>query len=182
MNITQAGDYWGTLTAWGLSKSEKGTPYVWLVWIITHVLGPDDWKLLPQTTEPLKRTIRIYLSDAAWKYSQAKLTALGFNGKFGDDMGFSQALKDDGHKLVASDDTFGGETRLKWDLPMPGGVASSGDQSDLAVRLGAKWQAANAPKPAGGPSAPPAPSASPVPPGLLDHLDHTAPQEEEPPF
>lgn len=134
-----------TTTQSGTNKTDT----LAIVYEITHVADGTDWAELPV---PIERTVFLYLSDKAWEYSKKELERLGFNGDFANP-DFAEKRVD----LEAYNDTYNGQTKLKWKLAGGGGsfVAEPADSS-VTRRLNALWKSeAPKAKPAGRPNPPP---------------------------
>lgn len=153
----------------GEARNEKRTPYIALVFEITHRAVGQNWE--PFAAEyPAK--INWWLTDGAWPYTSKKLQAVGFNGDF-TNPDVSMEFKSDGHALTC---TMNANGYPEYDLPE---VASGGEPqpltTDTARKLTARYRtdAAASKVPGGAPKAPPAAPAptapvdlSPEPPAL----------------
>ena len=127
----QAGQYWGVLQEWGCNKADTGTPFIFLVFEITHYKSGDSWEV----ETPANRTIRLFSSSKAWPYTKEKLQNLGFDG---DD--FPSELYEQGLRLNCNHETYEGETKERWDIPGGGGGAPENDPQ-MADQLKRKWKA-----------------------------------------
>src|SRR5690606_40699713 len=90
------GKYHGVLK-YGVTSVSKTSrnPQMALVFDVTHRLENGKWAEMPAAQE---RTIYLSMSDNAWKYTESKLNALGFNGSF-DAPDFSHEAKTEGVEL-----------------------------------------------------------------------------------
>ena len=133
---------------------------------LTHRLGTDGWIPL---TFPEGRKAWLRWTDNAKKWTQKKLTALGFNGDFGaprffDDVttkGTEWLCK---HRTYIDDETKQERTTEDWDL-LNWGDSVEQAPTDIIRRANAQWKQSQ-PKaaPAGKPTAPaPAPAPEPTP-------------------
>lgn len=156
--MLQAGRYFGRLQSWTTTQSgQKKTPTVALEFEIDNEAVDGQWR--PIT--PTKRTVYVYLSDAAWDISIDKLNALGFNGDFGLGMNFGDGAKADGVELQCKIDEYEGNPREKWELTNWGGGFDHEPAPEGVIRqLNAKWKNAASAKPTGKPSSPSRPVAS----------------------
>lgn len=133
-----------TTTQSGANKTDT----LAIVYEITHVSEGSDWAEIP----PIERTVFLYLSEKAWERSKADLERLGFNGDF-DKPDFTEKRVD----LEAYNDTYNGQTKLKWRLA-GGGGSFQAEPADATVtrRLNAMWkQDKPKAKPTGRPATPP---------------------------
>ena len=74
------GSYLGLLVSGTPGASpEKKSPLIDVTFKIVSRAGASGWE---DVTPPMDRRVSIYLSDAAWTYSERKLEQLGFNGSF----------------------------------------------------------------------------------------------------
>lgn len=148
--VLEKGTYWGGLTdAYPSESQEKKTPCLCLVWEITHKRVNDQWEAV---TDKPKRTISLWLSDAAWEYTVDKLAALGFNGNF-ENPKLREDIYSKGFGLVCAHQVYDGKTQEKWDLDLPyGGGAKAVLPKDQIAVLNARWKriatTAKAPTPA----------------------------------
>jgi hypothetical protein len=157
--MMEAGNYYAQLVKGMASQSSKGTPQIVLTFQITHFAVNGQWEDIDQ---PTQRTVYLYCSDAAWETTHAKLTTLGFNGKFNDEMDFSPEAKS-GIELVCAHETYEGKPKEKWELAnWGGGFEHKPADADTVRKLAARWKktvqtapkSAAAPKPAGKPKPP----------------------------
>lgn len=173
--MLEAGDYFGQLKQWGIDEPKEGkTPSIWLEFNVSHVSAKGAWV----ETGEQKRTIYLFISDAAWPYTMEKLNRLGFNGNFGT-MDFGDEAKNRGVQLTCRHEEYKGKSREKWDLFYEGGSASYTEASpDTIRRLNAKWKAQSTPAPASKPK-PPAPASR-----AADNSspDHSPIEEKDIPF
>jgi hypothetical protein len=166
------GRYWMASPAVGTAVSSKNKPYIFIEGDITHQRSGTDENGQPlweQVVAPQKRTVFLYLSDAAFNYTADKLDALGWNGDFK-----APALSPENsggieaecvHEPYAKD----GESpqlREKWNLPGGGGIDHKAADADVIRKLNAMWKQrkSSSPRPARGPAAVPAGGpADPIP-------------------
>jgi len=150
----EAGLYFGKLIDSGLNVSQGGTECFELVFEVSHFANNGDWEPLPQL---VKRTIRLWLSEKAWPYSQQKLDALGFSGDFSNPRFGEQAQ---GVQLNCKIEQYQQKPVERWDLYYEGAGERKAPPQDAVRKLNAKWQQAqaNTRKPAGLPPAPPRPA------------------------
>lgn len=189
MAIPQQGQYFAQVTnVETLESKDKGTPFVAIEIEATHIAYNGDWVELP---ENINRTIRLYLSDGAYEFTEKKLKFLGFNGNYSAPVLANVA---DGITVNCTIGNYKGKERDEWDLAeWGGGYERITPEANVLAQLQARWnqnessaakpvaapappQAATAPAPVrptqAGPASPP-PSA-PVPAG--------GPDDDEPPF
>jgi hypothetical protein len=155
--VTEQGTYWGTLKGGYTGTAKSGNPQVVLNFVVTNMAVGSEWQPI---RDPFEKCVYLSLTDAAWPYSQVKLASLGFNGDFGEGMGFSES----GAKLICKHENYNGQMRDKWDLD--GGGEGQRADTNTVRKLNALWRAkANTPKPPNGrPQAPPArPEPDPAP-------------------
>jgi len=149
----EPGTYQGTV-AEAVTSEKNGKDQVVLTFDVTAMAENGEWRAVPQE----QRRIYLFLTDAAWPYTQDRLAAMGFNGDF-DTPQFSKPTQN----LVCRHETYNGELREKWDLAGGGGGIEKA-APDRIMRLNAKWQSkANSPATTGAPVAPPAPGGAPAP-------------------
>ncbi len=129
------GMYYAKAIQWGTAKSEKGSEYIFIEWDVTHRADGESWSDLPT---PERRTMFLYLTENAWPITKDKLSALGFNGDFGDGMDFSAEAKD-GFQVECRHETYNGKTRDKWDIPGKGIQHRAADNATVR-KLNAMWK------------------------------------------
>ena len=180
------GPYWArVLDGQCIEVGQKQTPCMTVECEITHRAGNDEWIGLHS---PAKRTLRLFLSDAAWPYTEAKLKKLGFNGSFGDPSFAGEAVTE-GLELVCKHEHNDGKTYERWELADYGGNGETVQPpDDVLRRLSARWktsQAASA-KPAGRPKTPPKPvpvdDGRPIPPPEYPEGEAPAFEDNDIPF
>lgn len=119
------GRYWMASPKAGVATNDKGTLYFYIEGEITYIV--DESEAEPRYVElpdPKKRTVFLYLTDAAKEITMERLASIGFNGDF-DNPRFSQAIQDaDGLEVICKNETYEGKTRDRWSLP--GGAGSGG--------------------------------------------------------
>ena len=122
--MIKAGTYEGTITGVGLGKSSnKGTPYVYLeVMVATEEEGD------------VTRTVNLYLSGKAKKYTEDKLQKLGFNFDPSD-----PKVTELGVKVRCKHETYEDKAREKWDLA-GGGIEHAEIDQDAVDVLTAGWK------------------------------------------
>ena len=147
----EPGNYFGQLKKWGLCEEQGKAPFVWLDFAISHFGRGGEWEVCADGV----RTVFLYVSDAAWPYTEEKLTRLGFNGNFGAGMDFSDAAKSDGVQLICKHELYQNKPREKWDLFREGGGMEHTEATpDTVRRLNAKWKLHTSPKPGDKPRPP----------------------------
>lgn len=119
--MIEPGRYIGTLQMVGVSESRNGTPFVYGEYAVTA----DD--------EPVMRTVRFYLSDAAWETSKVKLETVGFNGDFS-----APAFTQQETELACTHDEYQGKVRERWELASWGGKDPAPET--VIEKLNAKWK------------------------------------------
>lgn len=148
------GSYWCRLLGAVVSEiGDKKTPALVMKFDITHRAGSDGmWVDLPQ---PEQREVRLFLSEAAWPYTEEKLKAFGFSGDFGKP-DFDPEWKNAGCELVCKHETSNGKVYEKWDFPRSAGETAPANP-DVVRTLNARWKSQNvaSAKPAGAPAPPP---------------------------
>lgn len=152
---TREGIYYATRTGQSAGETSKRTPQIVIEFEATHFSEGGDWVALPQ---PIPRKAYIFCSDAAWEYAKPKLEALGFNGKFDDEIDFSVTE----FEIECKHETYNGKLREKWEFPHGGGKVTPLDKTS-AMRMSTLWRAgaAKTPKPKGKPAAPPVAATAP---------------------
>jgi hypothetical protein len=158
--MMQEGNYFGYVAfaeCLQLNNANK-TPYMGVTFNVTHYPGPDgNWEELPQSEQ---RMVRLFMSDRAWPYTEAKLADMKFDGNF-DNPGFGEPFRSEGCELVCKHTEDKGKTYENWDIA---GGAGGGEKLDGEVqrRLAAKWKQGQGSKPTGRPAAPARPAANPA--------------------
>lgn len=150
--MVEPGRYFAQRTGQSVGEGDKGA-IIRIDMEITHCGNSGAWVEMPSKTN---RALYIHCSDKAWKYAEKKLKALGFNGKFDEDIDFSV----DTFEVDCSHEKYEGKDRERWELADWGGgqeLRPLSQQSQL--RYSALWraQAQNPPRPQGTPKSPPTP-------------------------
>jgi len=172
--MMKPGTYSGMLVACAMDtlENKKRTELLRVTFRITHESANSAWVQLPKAVE---RSVRMFMSDGAWPYTQRKLEALGFNGDFMHP-DFSDEAKSKGIVLACEHQQSGGKTYENWELADWGGNREPTPPPDESLmRLSAKYKndlAANTP-PAGAPTSPPTPE--PVAPPAASPPDDDGP-------
>jgi len=144
------GNYYGTIKKAVTSQSKNGKPQICITFDVTHFANGGDWEPLSSNQE---RTVFLFLTDAAWEYTEKKLMGLGFNGDF-DDPQFTEQNA----TLECTVELYEGKEREKWDIS-GGGYEPERAPTDVIRTLNAKWRSragtpATTPKPNGRPESP----------------------------
>lgn len=154
------GTYHGVIDEAVTSTASTGTPQMVITVGLGHVLNAKgEWDMV-QGNQNAK--VYLYLSDAAWPFTEEKLKKLGFNGDFGAPK-FAETVYTDGVDVECKHESYQGKTRDKWQFA--GGSTVEPAAPDAVRVLNARWKAkTGAPpaKPAGRP-APPPPKPAPAP-------------------
>lgn len=170
------GSYWArVLSGKCVEIGAKKTPCLAVEFEVTHGTMGDDWQSLPR---PAKRTVKMFLSDAAWPYSEKKLAKLGFNGDFV--YPAFDVENQEGFELICCHDTRDDKTYEKWELAeFQSGSDDVAPPENTLRRLSARWKTGQAAstKPKGRPNSPP---TAPVP--KPDFPPGEEPPWEEPPI
>jgi hypothetical protein len=155
------GSYLGLLVSGTPGASpEKKSPLIDVTFKIVSRAGTNGWE---DVTPPMDRRVSIYLSDAAWTYSERKLEQLGFNGSFRQP-DFSDESKTTGVILNCSHEDYKGKPVEKWEIAFGGGGSKLEDMpTDVARVMEAKWRATHGAKPTPKPAAKPAAKSAPAP-------------------
>jgi hypothetical protein len=150
--MNQEGTYHGYLQN-GVVTTSKGTgaEQMAVQFEITMLAVDGDWKPL---SAPIKTTLYMSFSDAAWPFTEAKLKHLGFNGNF-DDPDFSDEAKTEGVDLNCRHEEYNGKMSEKFELANFGGGPKKLEDKSAINRLQQRWNASNGKKPTGKPAAPP---------------------------
>lgn len=150
----------------GVGQSEKQTPYIYIEGDITHVQSgttPEGEIVWDNTGRVERRTVFLYLSDAAFQYSADKLDALGWNGDFQNPVLANDAAQ--GIHVECTQETYEGKLRDRFNLPGKGIDHKPVDANTLR-KINAMYRqrkvAAKAP--------PKKPSTQPVPAGAVDPI------------
>jgi len=145
------GTYSGVCKDMGMDTSDNGSPYLDVVFEITHVAQNDKWVGI----EPQDRHLRLFLTEKAWPYSERKLDALEFNGDF-----MNPKITDKGIVLECKHEIYEGQFREKWDLPGDNKRERQVPSDDELRKLSTRYKnaTANTKKPPGGPSLPATPT------------------------
>jgi len=158
--LLAAGNYTGVSKDVGMDTSKKGSTYLDIIFEITHVAENGQWIGI----DPQDRHLRLFLTDAAWSYTERKLDDLEFNGDFK-----NPQITDKGVILECEHEIYEGQTREKWDLPGDGNRDRQAPPDDELRKLSARYKTATANNkmPAGIPSMPSTtPEPSPTPDGI----------------
>lgn len=151
-----AGLYHSTLKKGVTSKAKSGNPQMCLTFEVTHSWNGEGWD---DMMRPIERSVFLSLTDAAWPYSEEKLTRLGFNGNF-ESPDFTETEAD----LECKIESYQGKDKEKWDLAGGGSFEPEPAPKDVTRTLSAKWKAkgkpVTSPPPAGRPKAPARPPAA----------------------
>ncbi len=144
MAFYQPGQYLGRITNIGTGESEvKGTPFLELLFTVTHEAGDGQWV---DVAEAYERKCRLFVSEKAERYTMDKLEIAGFNGKL------EAPEFNDSVKFVCTHNENGYED---WDVAMERGEVSASDTwgTDAKKTFEAKYRQhkENAAKPAGKP-------------------------------
>jgi hypothetical protein len=91
--------------------------------------------------QPDRRTVWLYLSEAAREFTLDKLQRLGFNGDFSRP-DFGDEMKS-GIEVVCEHDTFDGKLREKWQLKGGGQIEHTAPCADIIRKLNAMYAARN---------------------------------------
>ncbi len=126
----EPGLYWMAEPQMGTSKSAKGMPFLFLQGEITHISQNGESVSVPVQAE---RTVRLYLSDAAFPYTMDRLRPLGFNGDFANPQLTGEHVK--GIWADCSVEMYEGKSHEKWQLPGGGSVGHEPLDSDTVRRL-----------------------------------------------
>ena len=132
----QPGDYYAKLVGGTCSDTKSGSSQVVVEFEVTAVEMSGEWK----DCEPFKRSMYLSLSDKAWKYTEKKLLALGFNGDFGAGMDFEKKE----FEVCCKHEEYQGETQERWDLDSWGGGAKERSPDSTIEKFGARWASKNA--------------------------------------
>lgn len=143
-----AGIYSGALVDWGTEEPQGKSPFVRLEFEVRFRDAgktPDGKTKWEKLAEPLKRFVRLYLSDKAFPYTAEKLNSLGFNGDYASEtMDFGDKAKKH-TPLELRYETYEGEAREKWNLAGGGGIEKVPASASLVQQLNMKHRALSAP-------------------------------------
>lgn len=149
--------YWGQLIEVGLDMvGQKQTSAMKLTFDIIHEANgnaDNGWSPLSQ---PARRSIFLWLSEAACEMSNRQLDSIGFNGGFRDPQ-FDQELTD-GIELICTHEEYNNKTQERWTLAKWDNDRERTPPDDNTIRtLEARYktQMSASKKPAGVPPAPP---------------------------
>lgn len=152
MTTHPAGSYWGRPIGAVLAElgDEKKLALV-ITFDITQVANNGEWIDLPN---PQQRDVKMFCTEAAWPYTEAKLKSFGFNGDFANPKFSDEFMQ--GTELVC---TINGKYD-NFDFPRGAGKQAEQAPDEALRRMNARWKNANqlASKPAGAPPAAPAPA------------------------
>lgn len=156
--MIEAGTYFALLKGGITTTAKTGTPQVELSISVTHSATEDAWK---EFDAPQDRTIYLFLSEAAFKYTKANLESLAFNGDFAN-MKFGTKFTEEGLEVECQHEEYQGKVREKWNLP--GGAREVKPASaDIMRKLNAQWKSQSQPKPPAGKPKPAKPSGTSIP-------------------
>ncbi len=142
------------------SNNEKKTPYIFLEGDITHIrtgTEADGSAIFEPVPKPERRTVFMYLSEAAFAFTADKLDALGWNGDFR-----NPELSDEnkaGIWVECGHETYKNQPKERWNLPGGGGIEHTPVAADAIRKINAMYNARK--KAAGGSAAGPKKSATP---------------------
>lgn len=145
MNNLPEGPYQVFPRVWGTRETSKGSPYVGVDVAVTHHI--KNGEVGDPVDPPLARTIRLFLTSAAMEFATEQLRILGFNGNFGDGMGFADDVKTNGFAARMSYRQTDSGTYENWNVISPDKRAAS----NLIDNLNREWK-----RNAAEPDAPPA--------------------------
>lgn len=151
MTLLDPGRYYARLVGQTIGQNKKGTDVITLNVDVEYWWNETAWVAVPGQES---RTIYIYLSEGSWPYAEKKLEALGFNGRFDQDIEFS--LKQ--FEIECNHETYEGKLREKWELVNWGSATELAElPMQSATRYAALWKARAQPrpKPEGHPQSPP---------------------------
>lgn len=112
----EPGMYFMSTPTMGTANSKNGKPFLFLQGNITHVSINGEPIAVPDVSE---RTVRLFLSDAAFPYTMDRLKPLEFNGDFVEPKLGGEHLK--GVWVECSHETYEGKVQERWQLPGGGG-------------------------------------------------------------
>lgn len=112
----EPGLYWMAEPRMGTANSTKGKPFLFLQGQITHYSMNGQSLPVP---EPAERTLRLFVSDAAFSYTMDRLLPLEFNGDFANPQLGGEHAK--GVWVECSAETYEGKPQERWQLPGGGG-------------------------------------------------------------
>jgi len=123
-DLIPEGAYKGTLESIEAGKGEevdgkKKASFVKLVWNITHSKKGEVWEERDNIKEKFLRTMYLYLSEKARKYTADKLEMIGFAPPISTPT--FDAEKATGVELICRHSTYQGKTSDKWDFAQWGG-------------------------------------------------------------
>lgn len=148
--MLDAGNYLGYIdTAVTTESGKNKTPALAITFTVAHRAVNGEWEPL---VADQKATVYLFLSEAAWAYTEDKLKKLGFNGDF-DAPQWGEDTIANGVALVCKHEEYEGKTRDKWELAIGGGVAKA--ETNTIAKLTQRWKNNNATRPAGRPASPP---------------------------
>ena len=142
--LMDPGDYFGKLVEAGTDTiGDKNTPLIYLTFEITHQGKDGAWYPL---TQPTRRAVRWFLSDAAWPHTESKLRRIGFDGNF-NVPNFDPDLSNTGAALQCTHQVYNNQSREQWDIAKDHKPPSE----DTLGLLSARYQNNAPPKPLGSP-------------------------------
>ena len=157
----EPGMYWMETPKLGTNSSKNGTPFLFLQGRITHIAVGGETKPVLLPTE---RTIREFLSDAAFPYAIARLGSIGFNGDFANPAFSGEHAKGvwvECSLEMWTDDTGTSKQVERWQLAGGGGSGVKHEQFDsdtlrrlTAMRENHERNSKTAPSGPSGPSIP----------------------------
>lgn len=146
--LMQPGWYYGTLQRSKLVEARvvegrEKAPYFGLIWRLTYYAPTRDKEQNPQwqtgsdgkvapLSQPVERTLKLFLSDKAESRSFDDLERLGFNGEFSRPV-FSNLDKHGGAVLELSHDNVNGKIVEKLSLPRGAGGADADPEASAVV-------------------------------------------------
>lgn len=180
MSAMTPGSYYGRPIRAILTKiGANNKPAFAITFDVHSVAHNGEWVRIPN---PEQRTVKMFLTEAAYPFTEAKLKAFGFNGDFANPL-FNEDFNA-GTELVCTNrqDPANGRTYDDFDFPRTGGQELEAADIDTVRLFNAKWKTAHAAaaKPMGRPMTPP-PRPAPAAPPATSHAT-VPPGDNEPPF
>jgi hypothetical protein len=171
MSLAEPGTYLGRVVEGVVGTAKTGNPQCVITWAITHIQDGAGWREL---NPGLERRMYWSLAGGAVDYTWRKLEALGFNGDFGEAMGFSDAARLEGVNITCKHGTRDGQLKEDWELANWGGTEVERASGDIIRQLNMQWKAKGK-----GKTAKPAPVPTTKAPVNL--LNSTSPKAPPPP-
>lgn len=139
-------------------ESKNGKAYLKIDFALTHRADNEQWISIGAAES---RSIRLFVSDKAYSYTEAKLVELGFNGDF---LNPQFSTPEEVYQLVCVHEMYEGKSQEKWDLAGSGGSEGKSVTEETIRDLSARWSSAHAqaPIPASAPAMPTPVAAAPV--------------------